>query len=82
MYVREIHINKFRHLENIHLGPFTQPPDHSDLIVLAGPNAGGKSSVLELLGYALSNSWTLQWALRRSFPSFSFEVAIAVTPHE
>ncbi|MFZ6016718.1 MAG: AAA family ATPase [Nitrospirota bacterium] len=82
MYVREIHINNFRHLKDIHLGPFNQPPEHSDLVVLAGPNAGGKSSVLELLGYALSNSWSLQWSLRRSFPSNSFEVAIAVTPNE
>jgi energy-coupling factor transporter ATP-binding protein EcfA2 len=82
MYVQEIHINSFRHLEDVHLGPFAQPPDHSDLVVLAGPNGGGKSSVLELLGYALSNSWSLGWSLHRSFPSNSFEVAIAVTPNE
>lgn len=82
MYVREIHINSFRHLEDVHLGPFNQPPKHSDLIVLAGPNAGGKSSVLELLGYALSNTWSLGWSLGRSFPSFSFEASIAVTPSE
>lgn len=82
MYVQEIHINSFRHLEDVHLGPFTQPPDHSGLVVLAGPNGGGKSSVLELLGYALSESWSLGWKLHRSFPSNSFEVAIAVTPHE
>lgn len=82
MYVKEIHVNSFRHLEHVHLGPFGQPPEHSDLVVLAGPNGGGKSSVLELLGYALSNSWSLGWSLRRSFPSNSFEVAIAVTPYE
>jgi hypothetical protein len=82
MYIKEIHIKSFRHLKDVHLGPFAQPPDLSDMVVLAGPNAGGKSSVLELLGYALSNSWSLQWSLRRSFPSYSFEVAIAVTPHE
>lgn len=82
MYIREIHINKFRHLEDVHLGPFSSPPNQSDLIVLAGPNAGGKSSVLELLGYALSNSWSLAWQLSRSFPSNSFEVAIGVTLEE
>lgn len=82
MYVREIHIKSFRHLEDVHLGPFNQPPDTSDLVVLAGPNGGGKSSILELLGFALSNSWSLSWVLRRSFPSYSFEVALGLTPYE
>jgi ABC-type siderophore export system fused ATPase/permease subunit len=50
MYVREIHIKSFRHLEEVHLGPFILPPTGSDLVVLAGPNGGGKSSILELLG--------------------------------
>lgn len=49
---------------------------------MAGPNGGGKSSVLELLGYALSNSWSLGWSLSRSFPANAFEVAIALTPDE
>jgi predicted ATPase len=82
MFVREIHIAKFRHLKDVHLGPFGQPPDRSDLIALAGPNGGGKSSILELLGKALSDSWSLNWSLRRSFPEFSFEVAVGVTPQE
>lgn len=82
MYIREIRIAKFRHLEDVQLGPLTQPPDHSDLVVLAGPNAGGKSSVLELLGFALSNTWSLSWSLSRSFPSYSFEAAIALAPGE
>lgn len=82
MYVREIRIRKFRHLEDVALGPFAQPPDHSDLIALAGPNAGGKSSVLELLGFALSNSWSLAYQQARTMPSNSFEVAIAITPRE
>lgn len=83
MYIKEIHINKFRHLDNIHLGPFPEPPDQSDLIVLAGPNGGGKSSILELLSYALSNSWNLNYRANRSFPANnSFEVAIAIAPEE
>ena len=82
MFIREIHIDKFRHLKDVHLGPFGQPPDQSELIVLAGPNGGGKTSILELLGKALSDSWSLNWSLRRSFPTFSFEVAIGVTPEE
>ncbi|HMA34154.1 MAG TPA: AAA family ATPase [Chloroflexia bacterium] len=82
MYIQEIHINSFRHLENVHLGPFAEPPASSDLIVLAGPNGGGKSSVLELLGYAVSNSFNLSWALRRTFPESSFEVAIGLSQDE
>lgn len=83
MYIEEININKFRHLEDMHLGPFPKPPDQSELIVLAGPNGGGKSSILELLSYALSNSFGMSWQIYRSFPpNNSFEVEIAITPEE
>jgi len=82
MYIREIRINKFRHIEGVELGPFGQPSQNCDLVVLAGPNAGGKSSVLELVGYALSATWSLSWKLSRSFPNASFEVAIALTSKE
>ena len=82
MYIKEIRVKSFRHLENVNLGPFTEPPNQSELVVLAGPNAGGKSSVLELLGYALSQSWSLGWRLHRSFPTSSFEIAIGVTSYE
>lgn len=82
MYIREIHIKEFRHLKNVHLGPFTQSFNHSDLIVLAGSNGSGKSSILELIGFALSNSWSLDWALRRSFDNPSFEIAISLSKNE
>jgi hypothetical protein len=82
MYVQEIQIKSFRHLENVHLGPYRIPSEGSDIVVLAGTNGGGKSSVLELLGYALSQSWSLGWSLTRSFPDNAFEVALAVTPEE
>lgn len=82
MYIREIHINKFRHLENVHVGPFPAPPERSDLIVMAGPNGGGKSSVLELLTYALSNTWSLSWSAARALPENSFEVALGITSTE
>lgn len=82
MYIREIHVERFRHLEDVQLGPFALPQAGSDLVVLAGPNGGGKSSILELIGYALSNSWSLSWALSRSFPTFAFEVAISISPNE
>ena len=82
MYIREIHINKFRHLDNIHLGPFNHHPTQSDLVVLAGPNGSGKSSILELLGYALSNTWGWTWKTSRTFPSSSFELEFAITTNE
>lgn len=82
MYVRRIQIGRFRHLQDLDLGPFSAPPEQSDVIVLAGPNGGGKSSILELLGYALSNAWSLGWSNLRSFPENSFEVTLAITPDE
>jgi energy-coupling factor transporter ATP-binding protein EcfA2 len=82
MYVREVHIQHFRHLKDVHIGPLGPPTDASDVVVLAGPNGGGKSSILELLGYALSNTWSLAWSLSRSFPDFSFEVALGLRSGE
>jgi energy-coupling factor transporter ATP-binding protein EcfA2 len=82
MFISQIHIRSFRHIEDVHFGPFAEPPASSDLVVLAGPNGGGKSSVLELLGYALSNAWSLNWSLHRTFPTNAFEVAIGITLDE
>lgn len=82
MYIADIHIDHFRHLQNVRLGPFDPPGKSSDLVVLAGPNGGGKSSVLELIGFALSSSWSLGWALSRSFPENAFEVALGITNAE
>ena len=52
MYVRNIKIGEYRHLNGITLGNFLKPSRSSDLVVLAGPNGGGKSSVLELISLA------------------------------
>lgn len=82
MYIREIYIKTFRNLRDVRLGPFAAPAPKSELIVLAGSNGGGKSSILELIGFALSSSFSLSWQLRRSFPEHSFEVAIGVTGEE
>ncbi|MBD0780104.1 AAA family ATPase [Maribacter sp. ANRC-HE7] len=82
MYISKIIIEKFRHLENENLGPFNFNNKTSELTVFAGPNGGGKSSVLELIGYALSSSYSLGWSLSRTFNGFSFETAIGLNPDE
>ena len=82
MYISNVIIKKFRHLENESLGPFRFNNKSSDLIVFAGPNGSGKSSVLELIGYSLSNSYSLNWSLSRTFSGFSFEVGIGLSEEE
>lgn len=82
MYINKIIIKKFRHLEDEELGPFNFNNRASDLIAFAGPNGSGKSSVLELIGYSLSNSYSLNWALSRTFSGFAFEVGIGLSNEE
>ncbi|MEK6614813.1 MAG: AAA family ATPase [Bacteroidota bacterium] len=82
MFIQSINIKKFRHLENISIGPLREDSDVSSIFVLAGPNGCGKSSILELIGYALSNSYSLGWALTRTFTGFSFEIGIGITDSE
>lgn len=82
MYIKRIDINKYRHLENVKLGPFFPPSVSSKLVVLAGPNGGGKSSILELISRALSDAWSLTWQMNRSQPTSSFEVQLGLLPQE
>lgn len=82
LYIRSAHIERFRHLSKIDIGPFAEPAAASQVIALAGPNGSGKSSVLELMSYTLSNMWSLSWGLPRTFADFSFEVEIGLTSEE
>ena len=82
MYIKQIKIRKYRHIENLELGPFLTPSESSDLIVFAGPNGGGKSSILELISKALASSWSLTYQLNRSAPDSSFEVCIGLLSSE
>lgn len=82
MFVHSINIRKFRHLENITIGPLREDSTTSSIFALAGPNGSGKSSILELIGYALSSSYSLGWSLSRTFTGFSFEVGIGITDAE
>lgn len=82
MYIKKIEIREYRHLKDITLGPFRPPTEISDLIVLAGPNGGGKTSILELVSLALSNTWSLTYSINRTAPSSSFEVTLGLIPGE
>src|SRR5665213_1384134 len=82
MYVRAVRIKKYRHLENVEIGPFREPTVQSDIIALAGANGGGKTSILELIGFALSNVWSLAWSSARSQEGSSFEIELAISKNE
>lgn len=79
MYVAELRINKFRHIQDAQIGPLPRIAEESEVVVLAGPNGGGKSSILELLSYHFSNTWGYQWTLKRTFGNSSFEVRIGLS---
>lgn len=82
MYVKKIEIAKYRHIKDVCLGPFTAPMGPSEIIVLAGPNGGGKSSILELISLALSQAWSLTYNLNRTQPESSFEIQLGLLPKE
>lgn len=82
MHIDSIVIKKFRHLENERIDSLYFSENTSDIVALAGPNGSGKSSVLELLGYSLSNAYSLGWSLSRTFNDFSFEVGMGLKQTE
>jgi predicted ATPase len=82
MYIKDLKIGSFRHLDNVRLGPFARPHGFSDLVTLAGPNGGGKSSILELLAQSLSTMWSLSFATYRNMGPNSFEAEIGLTEEE
>ena len=82
MYIESVRVGKFRHIQAVELGPLPAPFTESVSIVLAGPNGGGKSSILELIGYGMSNAWSLSWALHRNFPEHSFEITMGLNDED
>lgn len=82
MFVKELLVHRFRHLTDVRVGPFTEPTETSDLVVLGGPNGGGKTSVLELLSYALTNFYGWQFEQFRTFQDFSFSIMFGLTDPE
>lgn len=82
MYIKELRILRFRHLENVRLGPFLEPGSRSSLIVLTGPNGSGKSAILSLLAYGLASNWNLNASWFDRNEKFEMEMDIAITPLE
>src|SRR5262249_30329006 len=83
MFIQEVTIHEFRNLKFVHLGPFGAPTKKSDIVVLAGANGGGKSSVLEVLSYAYSSSFGFTYANRRPMPDkYRFDVSIGLSGEE
>jgi energy-coupling factor transporter ATP-binding protein EcfA2 len=60
------------------------PPqgEASSALVLAGPNGGGKSSLLEIISYAIASSYSYSYGWARSFGDHSFEVDMGLTADE
>ena len=60
MYIKRMVVGNFRQMRDVEFGPFREPADRGELIVLAGPNGSGKSSALELLSFGLANRYSWQ----------------------
>ncbi len=82
MYIERMIVRKFRHLKDAEFGSFREPTDLAELIVLAGPNGGGKSSVLELISYGLTNRYSWQYYHSRKITEHSFAIKIGLTREE
>jgi hypothetical protein len=83
MFIREVVVHEFRNLTDVRLGPFATPTTKSDIIVLAGANGGGKSSILELVSFGYSSSFGFSYNSRRPMPkTFRFEVSIGLSNEE
>lgn len=82
MYIEELRISSYRHLRDIKFGPFRAPVNPSELIVLAGPNGGGKTSVLELLSRALTTSYGWQFWNSRGSATEAYALKIGLNDRE
>lgn len=81
MYIREIRIEKYRHLTDVTIVP-PKSGATSSAIVLAGPNGSGKSSVLEVIAMALANSFSMPFGQHAHPGLHAFEVDLGITEHE
>lgn len=73
MFIKAIRIEKFRHLQDLEIVP-PVPGEQSSAVALAGPNGGGKTSILEIIAQALATSFQLNFASNRATGHQVFEV--------
>lgn len=82
MYVAQLKVARFRQIQDAEIGPFREPDKLGELIVLAGANGSGKSSVLELLSFGLANRYSWYYYSSRRVTDHSFAVQIGLTSDE
>ena len=75
-------VQRFRHLNDVEIGPFRQPAEIGELIVLAGPNGSGKSSLLELLSLGIATRYNYQYYRARQITDHAFGIKIALSDSE
>jgi energy-coupling factor transporter ATP-binding protein EcfA2 len=82
MYIERMKVERFRHVRDVDLGPFRQPSELGELIVLAGPNGGGKSSILELLSFGLATRYNYTYNQARRIDDHAFGIKLGLTDEE
>lgn len=82
MYIKRMVVGNFRQMQNVEFGPFREPSDRGELIVLAGPNGSGKSSALELLSFGLANRYSWQYYQSRQIVDHRFAIQVGLTGSE
>jgi len=81
MFIKAIRIERFRHLHDLEIVP-PVPGQGSAAVALAGPNGGGKTSILEIIAQALASSFQLAFASNRATGYQAFEVDLGLTSRE
>jgi predicted ATPase len=82
LFIEHLRVDRFRHLRTLEFGPFRAPSKIGELIVLAGQNGGGKSSILELLALGLATRYSYQYYQARQMADYSFAIKIGLTDAE
>lgn len=82
MYIKRMVVSNFRQMQDVEFGPFREPTDRGELIVLAGPNGSGKSSALELLSFGLANRYSWQYYQGRKITDHRFAIQVGLTNSE